>query len=215
MKLEPELRRLGIEISPGIGILGLDFSVCFPEVVTAKGIDNWFDLDLSLSTGPKEVGRILNLREDAKLNQRYKNKIYVTLSQKFNRQLCQTGSIIRLPHRELADFKYLNIYYVLNDNEPKRMSVPISMNTSDTSPAIGMSVKLYLEILNVLNPDLSVTVFEGHMEAGWSSTVYSTDGPNWGSIRLTPVIEPGQEDNILFNETVQTVSQRVEDVLMW
>jgi len=208
-----ELERLGIEQDTGSGIFCLDFSAYFPYEN-----QDILELDASLSTHLMESGNVLNIRDLGKLNHRYPNYGYVTLSQKFGRKICRCGSIIQRPHAELTNYKYLNLTYNVKglNTVRSRMIVPININTSDEKPCAVIEARFMLEDFN--RPDLILTIYEKNSVT--HSFTYGTDNGSHIAInvgeRFTPLtIKEGQLGFIVYQETVSPVPHKLEDVFIW
>lgn len=213
-----ELERLGIEQNPGLGIFCLDFAAYFPYAN-----QDVLDLDASLSTHPMKSGKVLNIRDLGKLNHRYPNQGYATLSQKFGRKLCRCGCLIQRPHTELMEYKYLNLGYGFKGNlDSVQMSVPININTSDERPCATVEARFMLR--NPNEPNLALTTYERQPNRCWDSLVYGISNTNFTAteerdrfIQLTPANseeEVKESGFVVYRETVSPISCRPEDVLI-
>lgn len=222
MGITEELERLGITPESGIGFFFLDFGAYFPyrnqEVLL---------LDASLSTGPKETGKVLNIRENCVLNNRYPNKHYVTMTEKFGRKLCKCGCVIPYSHGRLKEVEYLNIGYGFDGQMPIRMSIPITTDTSDEKPGVSIAVKLNLERPD--EPDLRVDTLKiRNSGKGWDMFTYHTDIVQVDTITLTrgktegiALLTPANDEEdakssgfVVYAQTIELAGHRIEDIGM-
>lgn len=206
MKIAPEMERLGMIREEGMGVFAIDFS--------AYHFIQPIELGLSLSTGPAETGNVIDIRAHGILNHRYPNDAYTTLSDRYGRKRCRTGSILMLPMGWMSEYGYLNFLYSIGDEPPVRASIPLFIKVTPEKPSVGIDLKLELEIPE--RPEFILQMYE-KTERGWKAHRFLTGDEHLALLnhtKLTPMEDTGFGGVTIYREIVQTIPQRLEDLFI-
>lgn len=162
-------RCVGHKLDPELGLLIIDFGAYFPysnQEVLNMNIEFLTDLDetfVCLST------------DDKKLNHRYANNGYVTLSRVCSRRVCKSGYFWYKDLVSLNRIKYIRFGYDMN-HQMLYFIVPVVLKLDAVYNSACLTIHLDLKELNT--PDFTVFSHQyfkdEHGIIGWHCSYYTT-----------------------------------------
>ena len=159
----------------------------------------------------------VNELPDQKLNHRYPNKAYRTISRKYGRRVSKIGYPYFFPLDENNTWLLIVEFGVCEKDEPEpyetiKAVFPLKLAVTKNKPVCGLSLRLHLDI------DKAVFNFESHYyheeTGGWGS-IYYTDVPkNDNAIPLQIADIDIEAGTVLYATVLEPYAQKIDELMI-
>lgn len=194
---------IGKEIGTGKGCILFDFGCYFPYSLQEI-------LNFSFQIGNTKI-------DDYKLNNRYPNKNYVTISKKYGRKVSKIGYPYYLDigaHTILLQIQVgIKSEYSTLENEGSTLIFPIEVTLSEDKPVCGLRMKFIFDEMGI-----DFISYKKCDIGGWKRTIWTNHTADLAKSHENAIELdiPAQmnESSVIYSTVIAPFPQRLEDLLV-